>query len=86
MSEAHRTPAGAPPAGRREMRKYRREPRRQAFSGLSHHADAGARKVRQVLDIGSRTHYGRFHTIQILAQNHKNLKVRSRRGYYAPAR
>ena len=29
---------------------------------------------------------GRFHTIQILAQNHKNLKVRSRRGYYAPAR
>jgi len=29
---------------------------------------------------------GRFHTIQIMAQNHKNLKVRSRRGYYAPAR
>jgi len=29
---------------------------------------------------------GRFHTIQILAQNHKNLKVRSRRGYYAPTR
>ena len=29
---------------------------------------------------------GRFHTIQILAQNHKNLKVRSRRGYYAPSR
>jgi VWFA-related protein len=29
---------------------------------------------------------GRFHTIEILAQNHKGLKVRSRRGYYAPAR
>ena len=28
---------------------------------------------------------GRFHTIEILAQNHKNLRVRSRRGYYAPA-
>jgi VWFA-related protein len=29
---------------------------------------------------------GRYHTIQILAQNHKNLKVRARRGYYAPMR
>jgi VWFA-related protein len=29
---------------------------------------------------------GRYHTIEILAQNHKNLRVRSRRGYYAPAR
>jgi Ca-activated chloride channel family protein len=29
---------------------------------------------------------GRYHTIQIMAQNHKNLKVRSRRGYYAPSR
>lgn len=29
---------------------------------------------------------GRYHTIQILAQNHKNLKVRARRGYYAPSR
>ena len=29
---------------------------------------------------------GRYYTIQILAQNHKNLKVRSRRGYYAPSR
>ena len=28
---------------------------------------------------------GRFHSIEILAQNHKNLRVRSRRGYYAPA-
>jgi len=28
---------------------------------------------------------GRYHTIEILAQNHKNLRVRSRRGYYAPA-
>jgi Ca-activated chloride channel homolog len=28
---------------------------------------------------------GRFHTIEILAQTHKNLKVRSRHGYYAPA-
>jgi Ca-activated chloride channel family protein len=28
---------------------------------------------------------GRFHTVEILAQNHKNLRVRSRRGYYAPA-
>jgi VWFA-related protein len=28
---------------------------------------------------------GRYHTIEILAQNHKNLHVRSRRGYYAPA-
>jgi Ca-activated chloride channel family protein len=27
---------------------------------------------------------GRFHTIEILAQTHKNLKVRSRHGYYAP--
>jgi Ca-activated chloride channel homolog len=27
---------------------------------------------------------GRYHTIEILAQNHKNLRVRSRRGYYAP--
>jgi len=27
---------------------------------------------------------GRFHTIEILAQNHKGLRVRSRRGYYAP--
>ncbi|MGH9547771.1 MAG: VWA domain-containing protein [Terriglobales bacterium] len=27
---------------------------------------------------------GRFHTIEILAQNHKSLRVRSRRGYYAP--
>jgi Ca-activated chloride channel family protein len=26
---------------------------------------------------------GRYHTIEILAQNHKNLRVRSRRGYYA---
>ncbi len=29
---------------------------------------------------------GRYHTIQILAQNHKHLKVRARRGYYAPSR
>jgi Ca-activated chloride channel homolog len=28
---------------------------------------------------------GRFHTIEILAQNHKGLRVRSRRGYYAPS-
>jgi Ca-activated chloride channel family protein len=28
---------------------------------------------------------GRYHNIEILAQNHKNLRVRSRRGYYAPA-
>ena len=27
---------------------------------------------------------GRYHTIEILAENHKNLKVRSRHGYYAP--
>jgi Ca-activated chloride channel homolog len=27
---------------------------------------------------------GHYHTIEILAQNHKNLRVRSRRGYYAP--
>jgi Ca-activated chloride channel homolog len=27
---------------------------------------------------------GRYHTIEIMAQNHKNLRVRSRRGYYAP--
>jgi hypothetical protein len=27
---------------------------------------------------------GRFHSIEILAQNHKGLRVRSRRGYYAP--
>ncbi len=29
---------------------------------------------------------GRYHTIEILAQNHKGLRVRSRRGYYAPNR
>jgi VWFA-related protein len=29
---------------------------------------------------------GRFHTIEILALNHKHLKVRARRGYYAPSR
>jgi len=28
---------------------------------------------------------GRYRTIEILAQNHKNLRVRSRRGYYAPS-
>jgi Ca-activated chloride channel homolog len=28
---------------------------------------------------------GRYHTIEILAQNHKGLRVRSRRGYYARA-
>jgi Ca-activated chloride channel homolog len=27
---------------------------------------------------------GRYHSIEILAQNHKNLRVRSRRGYFAP--
>jgi Ca-activated chloride channel homolog len=27
---------------------------------------------------------GRYHTIEILAQTHKNLRVRSRHGYYAP--
>ncbi len=27
---------------------------------------------------------GRYHTVEILAQDHKNLKVRSRHGYYAP--
>ena len=27
---------------------------------------------------------GRYHTIEILAQNHKGLRVRSRRGYFAP--
>jgi VWFA-related protein len=27
---------------------------------------------------------GRYHTIEIVAQNHKGLRVRSRRGYYAP--
>jgi Ca-activated chloride channel family protein len=27
---------------------------------------------------------GRYHSIEILAQNHKGLRVRSRRGYYAP--
>ena len=29
---------------------------------------------------------GRFHTIEILAQNHKGLRVRSRRGYFAGTR
>src|SRR5207302_6853242 len=28
---------------------------------------------------------GRYHTIEILAKTHKGLRVRSRRGYYAPA-
>jgi Ca-activated chloride channel family protein len=28
---------------------------------------------------------GRYRTIEILAKNHKNLRVRSRRGYYAPS-
>lgn len=27
---------------------------------------------------------GRYHSIEILAENHKNLKVRARKGYYAP--
>ena len=27
---------------------------------------------------------GRYHTVEILAQDHKNLRVRSRHGYYAP--
>jgi Ca-activated chloride channel homolog len=27
---------------------------------------------------------GRYHTIEVVAQNHKGLRVRSRRGYYAP--
>jgi len=27
---------------------------------------------------------GRYHTIEIVAENHKNLRVRSRHGYYAP--
>jgi VWFA-related protein len=27
---------------------------------------------------------GQYHTIEIMAQNHKNLRVRTRRGYYAP--
>ncbi len=27
---------------------------------------------------------GRYHSIEILAENHKNYKVRSRKGYYAP--
>ena len=27
---------------------------------------------------------GKYRTIEILAQNHKNLHVRSRRGYFAP--
>jgi Ca-activated chloride channel homolog len=27
---------------------------------------------------------GRYHSIEILAENHKNLKVRTRKGYYAP--
>lgn len=27
---------------------------------------------------------GRYHSIEILAQNHKNLKVRARKGYFAP--
>jgi Ca-activated chloride channel family protein len=27
---------------------------------------------------------GRYHTIEIMAQNHKGLRVRSRRGYFAP--
>jgi VWFA-related protein len=30
-------------------------------------------------------HDGRYRTIEIVAQNHKGLKVRSRHGYYAPA-
>lgn len=29
---------------------------------------------------------GHYHTIEILAENHKNLRVRSRHGYYAPNR
>jgi Ca-activated chloride channel family protein len=29
---------------------------------------------------------GRYHAIEILAQNHKGLRVRSKRGYYAPTR
>jgi len=32
----------------------------------------------------SLTSDGRYHSIEILAQNHKNLKVRSRKGYFAP--
>jgi VWFA-related protein len=27
---------------------------------------------------------GKYHSIEILAQNHKSLKVRSRKGYFAP--
>jgi Ca-activated chloride channel family protein len=29
---------------------------------------------------------GRYHAIEIVAQSHKNLRVRSRRGYYAPTK
>ncbi|GAC1433521.1 MAG: hypothetical protein NVS1B11_16240 [Terriglobales bacterium] len=29
---------------------------------------------------------GRYHSIEILAQNHKGLRIRSRHGYYAPAK
>jgi VWFA-related protein len=29
---------------------------------------------------------GSYHTIDIVAKNHKGLRVRSRRGYYAPTR
>jgi Ca-activated chloride channel homolog len=30
------------------------------------------------------SHDGQYHSIDILAENHKNYKVRSRKGYYAP--
>ena len=30
-------------------------------------------------------HDGRYHSIDILAQRHKDLRVRARRGYFAPA-
>jgi VWFA-related protein len=29
---------------------------------------------------------GRYHTIEILAQNHKGLRVRTRHGYFAPSK
>src|SRR5260370_42213727 len=54
----------ATPANRAEMRKNRRKTGPKAFTRLRHYLHSVAAHARQVLDIGSRAHDRRFHTIE----------------------
>ncbi len=67
--------------GGRAFFPFKAEDVANAFSEIQDELRSQYALAYKPVDLG---HSGRFHTIQIEALNHKNLKVRARQGYYEP--